>query len=620
MIFYKIEINIRDPDGHFAGRMAPRTFTPMEDVFLKNDYGAIKEYITQLNDYEQVCGVYINLPGQHKNNETLVPHWLAFQGYTDLVRKLFDTFQEHKIKDLQDKRGCVPLHYAIWNGDHQTINYLIATGGIHCYDNEGLGVLHYCCFRKNNRTQTANNLLKYDNSILKHSDNNGSSALHNAVIEGKIDLVQFFITVWGADINLTNSQLDTPLHLAAYWQHHNIVQYLLDLKAITDMKNNDEKTILHMHLSVHEDTCQESTDCLQLLLENNPSNILTKDNNCDTSIHLASQDGNSNALKIMLQNPEIKEADLNIENRDPYTPLQLAVKSQSFETVQCLLGHPGVDINYKNSQYQETALHYASRENNTEITKALIDAGADINVQAFGRTPLHAATLLHKKDMVALLLENEADPMVEDWNGLAAEELATPRVKPIFRKTSLTPSSASSQRSSSSSTQNFTRYSCDGYIDERTIKEILEDIQQRLTVVETKDSDVQIPDDILAVMLDIKERQKVVREQLKETTRIKPGSARLDIHEAVNKLTDRVAQLEAIIKHPIVGLGWTPLQTGPLRDDNIKKIAGQMGRNWKRVARNLNVQNPELDQIEASYPYNNPRQIFVAFCIHWGVS
>lgn len=56
-----------------------------------------------------------------------------------------------------------------------------------------------------------------------------------------------------------------------------------------------------------------------------------------------------------------------------------------------------------------TALHVAAREGNTEIAKTLIENGADVNVvDNEGWTPLMRASLAGNKDIVALLLQRDA--------------------------------------------------------------------------------------------------------------------------------------------------------------------------------------------------------------------
>lgn len=62
----------------------------------------------------------------------------------------------------------------------------------------------------------------------------------------------------------------------------------------------------------------------------------------------------------------------------------------------------------------------------TDVTKALIKAGADISIKKgdCGNTALHEAALSGKQSIVRLLLNKGVDPTVVNYNGHTAWELA----------------------------------------------------------------------------------------------------------------------------------------------------------------------------------------------------
>lgn len=73
-----------------------------------------------------------------------------------------------------------------------------------------------------------------------------------------------------------------------------------------------------------------------------------------------------------------------------------------------------------------TALHYAARSNNKAICLALIGRGANVNAitRAGKATPLHRAASAGHEEIVTLLLENGADPLLQDSDGLNALDRA----------------------------------------------------------------------------------------------------------------------------------------------------------------------------------------------------
>ena len=71
--------------------------------------------------------------------------------------------------------------------------------------------------------------------------------LHAAAEAGDLDIVNHFITVHKANVNLKVGRYNgnAPLHLAAYYGHVSVAATLLAAGANVNLKNNDDKTPLH---------------------------------------------------------------------------------------------------------------------------------------------------------------------------------------------------------------------------------------------------------------------------------------------------------------------------------------------------------------------------------------
>ena len=120
--------------------------------------------------------------------------------------------------------------------------------------------------------------------------------------------------------------------------------------------------------------------------------------------------------------------------------LALLEKSKfgTLEEVKSLL-LKGIDPNCKHTNckdtdywgriwWRKTPLNWAVEKGNPELTKLLLDAGAEFNnADLFGATPLYSAVYNHHKDVARLLLDKGADPNPTDSHGNTILSLAATR-------------------------------------------------------------------------------------------------------------------------------------------------------------------------------------------------
>ncbi len=99
--------------------------------------------------------------------------------------------------------------------------------------------------------------------------------------------------------------------------------------------------------------------------------------------------------------------------------LRVAAKKCDLEAVKPLVKK---NVNTKGSlSISERALRYAAGEGCLEITKFLLDEGADINAISGA---LHEAARGGQLEVVKLLLEKGANPRLSDWQGHTAKTAA----------------------------------------------------------------------------------------------------------------------------------------------------------------------------------------------------
>ncbi|KAI8506736.1 hypothetical protein Bbelb_151770 [Branchiostoma belcheri] len=167
-----------------------------------------------------------------------------------------------------------------------------------------------------------------------------------------------------------------PLHLAAYYGHHETVSVLLTAGA----------------------------------------DVNARDRLVHTPLHWAARNGHHETVSALLA----AGADVNTWDMWHSTPLHVAAWNGHLETVSVLLA-AGVDVIDPLDVVQSTPLHWAAQNGHHETVSALLAAGADVNTQNCGRwTPLHLAAMNGHHETVSVLLAAGADVNTrDDWDKTA---------------------------------------------------------------------------------------------------------------------------------------------------------------------------------------------------------
>lgn len=119
----------------------------------------------------------------------------------------------------------------------------------------------------------------------------------------------------------------------------------------------------------------------------------------------------------------------------PDMDIQIAIISGNLEVVKQHI-EAGTDINMKDAMSGSTPLITASSFGKTDITKALIDAGADLSLKNNdGSNALHVAAFFCRIEIVQLLLDADVDKTIRNNFGATARESVMgpwEEIKPIY--------------------------------------------------------------------------------------------------------------------------------------------------------------------------------------------
>ncbi|CAM6054538.1 unnamed protein product [Sphagnum tenellum] len=143
-------------------------------------------------------------------------------------------------------------------------------------------------------------------------------------------------------------------------------------------------------------------------------------------VHVAAGNGDELILTELLKDPRANRV-LNIAGPDSYSPLHAAVFSVSPNCVELLLGkgsNPGIQ-----DAYCRSALHWAAESGDASIVSHLLSWTEEDTVNGAdneGNTPLHIACANGHYQVVSLLLETAANPLVTNQNKLSPISVAIP--------------------------------------------------------------------------------------------------------------------------------------------------------------------------------------------------
>lgn len=279
------------------------------------------------------------------------------------------------------------------------------------------------------------NLEAHDNELL--------TALHWAAVNDEAAILCLLLEQ-GACIDTKTKYGSTALHLAAENNHPGIVTMLINHGANTDVKNEDGNTpmttaILNCNLAIaiqlnNAKETLESPEDSQLFLLNQVvdtgnvelvkkaldmfGNAEERRNHMDRFLLRASQSGRLDLVSYLLHSG----ADIKVCDDDGLSVLFFVVGQ--IEALKLLL-NCGCDSNSTDNS-NNTALHYAAKQNNWNVAALLVEQGTDVNAKNDeGKTALHSAIKKGFVELASMLIDSDIDIEAKNLSlGLTAIHIA----------------------------------------------------------------------------------------------------------------------------------------------------------------------------------------------------
>ena len=126
-----------------------------------------------------------------------------------------------------------------------------------------------------------------------------------------------------------------------------------------------------------------------------------------TPLHMAVLGGQAGMVELLVS----KGADVNIKSRNGKIPLQMAFEKDAPDIVEVFLKQ-GMEVNSSINQYGRTLLHEAAIIGKIKIANFLIDKGAVIDAKdKAGKSPLDFALICDHQKVAELLMSKGAKPL-----------------------------------------------------------------------------------------------------------------------------------------------------------------------------------------------------------------
>lgn len=185
-----------------------------------------------------------------------------------------------------------------------------------------------------------------------------------------------------------------------------------EIAAVFNFKDDNED--VNDEMNIHDATKNGDIDIVRLLLEEDPGNVNSRDEDGNIPAHLAAVYSKKNIAELLINSG----ANVNIANNKGTTPLHNA---QTPEITELLL-NAGAEVDAQDIEGW-TPLYTAVYLEQKAKVQLLIDDGANVNIiNLNGDTPLHAAC--GNKDIAEMLLVAGADKTIRNNKNETALEIA----------------------------------------------------------------------------------------------------------------------------------------------------------------------------------------------------
>ncbi|MBO9484096.1 ankyrin repeat domain-containing protein [Salinisphaera sp. G21_0] len=316
----------------------------------------------------------------------------AGQGQKQCLETLISPRVSQRTPDLNGA-----LCAAAEGGQTECLGFLIEKGA-----NELDHALYRAILTQNNPSRT----------LLVEEGANITTVVHTAAKKGDWEFFNYLNDP--TEINATDGEGQTPLHITAANGDKTCLNKLIEKGAKVNATNNNGETALHLAARWGQ------TDCLKKLLDKKVDVNVKIHIDGATPLHMAAQNGHIESVRELLKN---YQTSVNEQMNDGRTALHLAASGDHAEAIQILLNFDPSLAKEKDNLLDQTALHLAAYKGHTEAIQTLLTIAPSLAKEKDirGNTALHlAASGDHTEAIQTLLAFDRSLAKEKDNDGQTA--------------------------------------------------------------------------------------------------------------------------------------------------------------------------------------------------------
>lgn len=228
------------------------------------------------------------------------------------------------------------------------------------------------------------------------------SALHVAAANGEVDAVNVLLK-GQVEITFKDDLQRTPLHLAAYTDHADVVKLLKSKEeghVRIDVNATAKFGITPLHLAIVRDAISVA----EILLAEQSVDRMAQTEDLLNILHMAADKGHHNIVSLLArslsENELVKLMSASMVDRIQRTPLHYAARAGQVDVVRLFFQQPfseHLDVNAKDADGL-TSLHLASRAGHTAVVVELFKR-SDLLVNSKARNQNTQASLVAPTDL-----------------------------------------------------------------------------------------------------------------------------------------------------------------------------------------------------------------------------